>query len=287
MATKKLPHIPFYVGDWSKDPAVKCANVMQKGIWFELILILWECPKRGYLAKRSGKPYTEDEVCRMIGITLDEWQEWQELELHSVTPEGVIYSEWIAEHQRISELRKQAGSKGGSSKNKQSSKLEAKHKQSTDNDNDNDSNSINDKPVMKKSEELFEKFWSAYPSKSGKANALKDWLKNKCHLEYEKIISDVELKKLHKWDMGKDYGKEFRSKPPNGSTYVHQQRWNDDWQPDQQKKTFDPAKQAKQKEYESVKRQIQEIESGRVEGVSVSSLRIELNTLAQEMGIQP
>src|SRR3990167_3543528 len=44
-----LPYLPFYVGDWKKDPAVAVLTREQKMIWFEMLMLMWESEERGYL----------------------------------------------------------------------------------------------------------------------------------------------------------------------------------------------------------------------------------------------
>jgi len=68
--------------------------------------------------------------------------------------------------------------------------------------------------------ELFEKFWKVYPNKTGRKDALKKWQSNNYHEEFDKIIKHIDtMKQTEQWKKGII---------PNGSTYVNQERWNDD-----------------------------------------------------------
>lgn len=73
------------------------------------------------------------------------------------------------------------------------------------------------KPLSEYSDD-FLKFWSAYPSKTGKGAAFKSWKKIKPPIE--KVILAIEWqKKSHKWREGYI---------PNPQTYINQRRWEDE-----------------------------------------------------------
>ncbi len=68
--------------------------------------------------------------------------------------------------------------------------------------------------------ELFEKFWKAYPNKTGRKDALKKWKANGYHEQFDKIMKHIDtMNQTEQWRKGII---------PNGSTYVNQERWNDD-----------------------------------------------------------
>jgi DNA-binding transcriptional regulator YhcF (GntR family) len=49
MGSSKLPAIQFYPGDWWKDTGVKSLSHHDKGVWFEMLLLMHESPVRGKL----------------------------------------------------------------------------------------------------------------------------------------------------------------------------------------------------------------------------------------------
>jgi len=68
--------------------------------------------------------------------------------------------------------------------------------------------------------DLFDKFWKAYPNKTGRKDALKKWQSNGYYQEFDKIIKHIDtMKQTEQWKKGII---------PNGSTYINQERWNDD-----------------------------------------------------------
>lgn len=74
----------------------------------------------------------------------------------------------------------------------------------------------------------FDDFWTAYPRKEGKQRALKYWKRQKLDSEADAIIADV---KARLSDPGQWKGKKQKH-IPFGSTYVHERRWGDEWQPE-------------------------------------------------------
>lgn len=70
---------------------------------------------------------------------------------------------------------------------------------------------------------LFEKFWKAYPNKTGKGDAFKKWQKLKCDKIVDEIIQSLENhKRSFKWK------KEGGAFIPNPSTWINQRRWEDE-----------------------------------------------------------
>ena len=158
----------FYPGDWRKDPAVQSLDYESRGVWFELICIMWECPERGRLLLEN-RAMTTTEISHILGLSVGKTEEvLTNLLSKGVAkkdPEtGVIYCKRITDEQHIKKVRAIAGSIGGSKK-------QANIKQSTESEyvNENDNESENDKEV----ESWFEGLWVLYPNKDGRKDALK------------------------------------------------------------------------------------------------------------------
>jgi hypothetical protein len=49
----KLPSIQWYPGDWRKDPGVQALDYEHRGIWFEMLMLMWEGEERGLLTLRG------------------------------------------------------------------------------------------------------------------------------------------------------------------------------------------------------------------------------------------
>jgi hypothetical protein len=63
----KLPAFMFYPGDWQKDPCLRRCSKAAKGVWMDLLCLLFECPVRGVFVDASGKPWSDDEIAEAIG----------------------------------------------------------------------------------------------------------------------------------------------------------------------------------------------------------------------------
>ncbi len=63
----KLPSMQFYPGDWRKDPGVQSLDYETRGIWFEILLLMFESQERGTLLL-NGLPMPEDALARFLGL---------------------------------------------------------------------------------------------------------------------------------------------------------------------------------------------------------------------------
>ena len=69
----------------------------------------------------------------------------------------------------------------------------------------------------------FASFWSAYPKKTAKPNALKAYRSSKMKTgEIDSILTDIETRK-----QSDDWTKENGKYIPNPATYLNQRRWED------------------------------------------------------------
>jgi DNA-binding transcriptional regulator GbsR (MarR family) len=63
----KLPAIQFYPGDWRKDLGVQSLSYQDRGIWFEMLLLMHESEVRGKLLL-GGKPMSEDTLAGILHL---------------------------------------------------------------------------------------------------------------------------------------------------------------------------------------------------------------------------
>ncbi|MDB5054832.1 MAG: hypothetical protein JWM44_2882 [Bacilli bacterium] len=115
--------------------------------------------------------------------------------------------------------------------NKGSSNIELdSHSESNANALNNDA--LNEKKVkemkLKENKDLkelheseFNKFWNLYPSKKGKTKALAKWLKLAPELDFEKVMAGTQAYI--------DFCKAAERTHQDGSTFVNNLSWNDDW----------------------------------------------------------
>jgi len=63
----KLPGFIFYPGDWQKDPSLRRCSKAAKGVWMDMLCLLFECPDRGVFVDAGGRPWGDEEVAAAIG----------------------------------------------------------------------------------------------------------------------------------------------------------------------------------------------------------------------------
>jgi hypothetical protein len=67
MASSKLPAIQFYPGDWRKDVGVQALSFHDRGVWFEILLLMHGSEQRGVLTL-NGKAMTDEALARVLGL---------------------------------------------------------------------------------------------------------------------------------------------------------------------------------------------------------------------------
>lgn len=113
----KLPSFQFYPGDWMKDPALRGVSIAARGLWIDMLCLMHENDRRGYMQHPNGKPVTAEQLARMTGCSTDEatrmLAELIESGVCSCTEHGVIYSRRIVRDENKRRLCSEAGKKGG------------------------------------------------------------------------------------------------------------------------------------------------------------------------------
>lgn len=65
------PSLQFYPDDWLSDPGVRMSSLAARGLWIELLCMMWRSPVRGYLliSNSSGEyvPLDAARVARAVG----------------------------------------------------------------------------------------------------------------------------------------------------------------------------------------------------------------------------
>jgi hypothetical protein len=114
---RDLPYMPFYVGDWLKCPEVRALPPDYRGLWFDLLCYMWESTERGVMVTPNGRPYTDSEIIRMVGLDNQNSGNW----LTSLLTEGVcsrrddgaIFSKRMVRDEKTRQIRRETGAKGG------------------------------------------------------------------------------------------------------------------------------------------------------------------------------
>lgn len=113
----KLPAIQWYPGDWLRDPGVQSLSYEDQGIWFAILMRMWEGEERGKLTL-NGHAMPVEALARLLG--LDNQKVNQTLTtlltygVTSVEPStGIIYSRRMVRDENLRKTRAECGKLGG------------------------------------------------------------------------------------------------------------------------------------------------------------------------------
>ena len=219
----KLPAIQFYPGDWRKDPGVQALSFHDRGVWFEIILLMHESDERGKLLL-NGKPMPEQALARLLGLdnqnltnTLTTLLDFGVASRCEET--GAIMCRRMLRDENLRNIRKEAGSKGGNPvllKQKATTMLKQKRIPSSSTSLKMSDCDNNQSQVVQ-----FEDFWSICPRKTAKGSARKAWLKAIKTASPETIIDGI-----------KAYAKSAQGTEPqyiaHPATWLNGERWSDE-----------------------------------------------------------
>ena len=149
--SKKLPAFQFYPGDWMKDSALRLCSTFARGLLVDLLCHMFDSSKRGCLILPCGKPWTRQQVIKVVSCGepvdqveqgLDELVENGVIKVHA---DGYYYSSRMIRDEEIRDIRSKAGSKGGSKNaaNRVANTKQTNEDEVEDEDEDEDSDNSN------------------------------------------------------------------------------------------------------------------------------------------------
>jgi biotin operon repressor len=113
----KLPSFQFYPGGWMKDPGLRSVSLEARGLWIDMLCLLFESGRRGYLQHATGKPVSDEQLARMTGSSSEQvsrlLQELDDSGVFSRTEHGTIYSRRMIRDERKRKACSEAGKMGG------------------------------------------------------------------------------------------------------------------------------------------------------------------------------
>ena len=113
----KLPYLPFYPGDWWRDAGVQSLTLEEKGAWFEMLLLMHDSEKRGYLLVNSS-PIGAPVLGKLLGISSQKGrailERLKQLGVCSVDKETkAIYCRKMVNDEELRKVKAKSGKKGG------------------------------------------------------------------------------------------------------------------------------------------------------------------------------
>jgi hypothetical protein len=112
-----LPFFKFYPADWMSDEKLRLCSRSARGLWLDMLCLMWKAERRGFLEMSRGNPLTPEQMARVVGCTPKEIaRDLAELKgagVYSIEDgTGVIFSRRIIRE----EQHRETSSKGGSTK---------------------------------------------------------------------------------------------------------------------------------------------------------------------------
>src|SRR3954469_22742246 len=84
MSREVVPQIQVYIGDWRRDMGIQSLSYHYRGIWFELLMMMYCSDQRGKLVL-GKRPMSDESIARMLGLSHEEWAKAR----HVLLAEGV------------------------------------------------------------------------------------------------------------------------------------------------------------------------------------------------------
>lgn len=115
--TDKLPALQFYPGDWRKDVGVQSLTYHDRGVWFEILMLMHESSPRGMLML-NGKAMSEEALGRLLGLDNQSLKQTLTTLLTSgvaSTDEetGALVNRRMVRDEKLRKIRSESGKKGG------------------------------------------------------------------------------------------------------------------------------------------------------------------------------
>ncbi len=125
--SRKLPSMQMYPGDWLKDAGLRLCSPAARGVWIDMLMLMFECPQRGVFRMKNQKmgghlsPVSLSEILNTVPGALP--KHIDELLRKGVAriarKDGAIYSKRLVRDEHKRRHKAMAGSKGGQAKAKQ------------------------------------------------------------------------------------------------------------------------------------------------------------------------
>ena len=113
----ELPYMRFFTSDWLGSTSLRRVSLAAKGVWIEMLCLMWANTPRGELSRR-GKPESIEDIASMIhgdrAQVIAAIKELIEAEVADTREDGTIFSRRMVADVSLSETRADAGRRGGS-----------------------------------------------------------------------------------------------------------------------------------------------------------------------------
>lgn len=116
MPKDKRPAMQFYVGDWMKDPDLRACSLAARGLWIDMLCLMYESPRRGYLLVKD-RPASQQHIARMTGGSSEEvgalLKELEDAGVYSRSSDGAVFCRRMVRDEAVAARARANGQKGG------------------------------------------------------------------------------------------------------------------------------------------------------------------------------
>lgn len=100
-----------------KDPQLRAVSSASRGLWIDMLCLMWESARRGFLVHPTGRLVTTEQLARMTGNSVDDTtgmlNELEDCGVVSRNKDGILYSRRIERDERKRQKCVEAGKRGG------------------------------------------------------------------------------------------------------------------------------------------------------------------------------
>ena len=111
------PAFQFYPHDWMTDQGLRLCPLSARGLWIDMLCIMFDSPERGVLIKQNGSKVEANELAKLSNTSEEDVkQNLSKLESEGVfskRDDGTIYSRRMVRDWELHNKRADAGRKGG------------------------------------------------------------------------------------------------------------------------------------------------------------------------------
>lgn len=173
------PYMKFYIRDWVSDSQLRMVSMAARGLWLELLCIMHNAKRRGFLESPNGNRIDSDCLVRLSGTDNRQFDGlMSELLEHGIPSveqsTGIWYCRRMVRETSKREKCLVAGRRGGSPVLKDFPKEEDIHIPYTIYHT-----SLNRTGYPADFPSEFDAFWKFYPRKMKKADAQKAWMQTR------------------------------------------------------------------------------------------------------------
>lgn len=126
---KKLPAFQFYTGDWMKDANLRRCTHAAKGVWIDILCLMFDSEERGVLVSRR-QAWGDDEI--VLAVVRAGLEELTSKGVAGRRKDGALYSKRMVRDEEIRLKNVKNGGKGG---NKELMRLKAEAEAANKSDN--------------------------------------------------------------------------------------------------------------------------------------------------------